>query len=433
MRKFLISALVFFSSIVAGETELNRKVQLPKKDIAESEVKNYQIHNAIWEVILDKSTELKFDSLTLKKVIDERFSSHWTKIKERHLREKYGRDFQLTEEVKNNFFQGLDSRKEEEIIKYLKLSSLVDGLKFKSHELGADGVWTSEVAFKFNQEKLNLFLKRFLSKEEWIYDSLFIIGEIDLINLEWKDLGLEKAEDFVAPLRASWVDLVQQIASVSVKDVEGCRDHCLEGFRNWIKASLVDGSLDADSYFRQGLLLKISYSIKKTGFRVFLGEIDLEWEGKFVLVDGESKKVLFSASIPRFQKSFRPMSQKELNSIIAGHMYKNSKDFFRGLEGILKQSKRFSRLTSLTLTGYSHLGDVLSFMQKLRQEGDKISIDPQIDLFSQKEAKILAFYKGEEKSFTDLLSRLKELKSSQSYKLIIEPSGSGFSLKFVAE
>jgi hypothetical protein len=433
VRKNFLTSFLIFSSLSWGETEYVRKRQISGKDLSESLAKEQQIHNTIWEVIIERSGELKFDPSTLTSSVQERFNHHWAQVKDRRLREKFGKAFELSEEVKKTFLEGLEARKDEEFIRFLRLNSLVTSHGFKSHLLGTDGSWTSEVFFSFDQEKLDRFLKRFLSKEAWDYDALYIISEIGLIGLTWKDLGLEKSEDFLSPLRSSWIDLAEKASSSKIEKIDDCIESCFQEFREWLNSSLAQRSLDADSYFRRSLVLKISYSLKKTGSRLQFGELDLEWEGKFILLDGESKKSLYSASIPIVQKTFQQQAFKALNSSIAGHMYRNSKDLFQGLEAVIKSSKRFSRLSYLTLTGHSHLGDVLVFNEKLRKEGEGLSLDPQIDLFTQKEAKILAFYRGEEKSFIDLLSRLKELKSSQSYKIFSEPVGNGFLLKFVAE
>ena len=61
-----------------------------------------------------------------------------------------------------------------------------------------------------------------------------------------------------------------------------------------------------------------------------------------------------------------------------------------------------------------------------------MGLETQMDYLKSSEAQILCFYQGEEKSFTDLLSRVKELKLSQSYKLVNEFNGI-HTLKLVTE
>lgn len=46
-----------------------------------------------------------------------------------------------------------------------------------------------------------------------------------------------------------------------------------------------------------------------------------------------------------------------------------------------------------------------------------------LESFQQDQAKLLCFYQGEAKVFSDLLSQLKELKSSNSYVLVSELTG----------
>ena len=71
-------------------------------------------------------------------------------------------------------------------------------------------------------------------------------------------------------------------------------------------------------------------------------------------------------------------------------------------------------------------------MEELKARGSSLGLDVQMDFFKSSEAQILCFYQGEEKSFTDLLSQLKELKLSQSYKLVNEFNGIHI-LKLVTE
>lgn len=433
MIKLLLLLLVFFSTSSWGETEYSRKVHLAAKNLSELAAKDHQIHQAVWEVILGRSVELKFDASSLKSAVEERFDKYWTDVKARRLRERFGKGFEPTDEARKNFLEGLETQRQNEFRSYLRLASLLEEVSVKSHVQEAGDSWTSEVFFRMNQGKLDRFLKRFLAKEVWLYDNLYVISEIDLSGGRWQDFGLEKAEDFISPLRSSWADLARNFTSSTVEDVRECKDDCLEAFREWLKASLSERSLDGGSIFRKSVILKITYSLKRNNTRPLFGEVDIDWEGKFVLVDGATKKTLFSASIPRMQKTFQQLSLKDLNSAIAGYMYRHSTGFFNTLDSTMKSSKRFSRLTVLTLSGHSHLGDVLAFNGLLRKEGLELALDPQIDLFTLKEARVLAFYAGEEKSFSDLLSRLKELKSSQSYKIISEPAGNGFSLKFIAE
>jgi hypothetical protein len=99
----------------------------------------------------------------------------------------------------------------------------------------------------------------------------------------------------------------------------------------------------------------------------------------------------------------------------------------------LQESSRLNRLSRLVISGHKHLGDVSDLMKLLKKEGQNLGLELQWDLFTQKEAQLLCFYQGEEKSFTDLLSRIKELKSSHSYNVVNEFTGVRHVLKLIAE
>jgi hypothetical protein len=79
------------------------------------------------------------------------------------------------------------------------------------------------------------------------------------------------------------------------------------------------------------------------------------------------------------------------------------------------------------------MGDVLALIETLKSRGAAIGLEIKLDKMSSGEAEVICFYQGEEKSFTDLLSKVKELKSSTSYQVVDEFNGSVHVLKLVGE
>ena len=92
-----------------------------------------------------------------------------------------------------------------------------------------------------------------------------------------------------------------------------------------------------------------------------------------------------------------------------------------------------TRLERLVIKDFKNLSDVFFLIEVLRNEGVSLSAVPVLSTFNSKEAIVLVFYQGEEKTFTDLLSRLKELKSSYNYKFETELIGTDHVMKFVSE
>ena len=127
------------------------------------------------------------------------------------------------------------------------------------------------------------------------------------------------------------------------------------------------------------------------------------------------------------------LEQKDLNSSMVSSMFRSPMDSFTKINRKIQDSPRLNRLTRLVVSGHKNLGDVISLIDLLKKNSTTSSLELSLNAFSTKQAELLAFYQGEEKSFTDLLSRVKELKSSHSYSLVNEFSGVHHELKLVAE
>jgi hypothetical protein len=87
----------------------------------------------------------------------------------------------------------------------------------------------------------------------------------------------------------------------------------------------------------------------------------------------------------------------------------------------------------LVIKGHQRLGDVIQLTEMLKKMGERIHLELRLDFFGLEEAHLLCFYQGEEKSFTDVLSQLKELKSSHRYKLLNDSTGVHHLIRFVTE
>jgi hypothetical protein len=62
-----------------------------------------------------------------------------------------------------------------------------------------------------------------------------------------------------------------------------------------------------------------------------------------------------------------------------------------------------------------------------------LGLEVSLESFSKNEAFLTCFYRGEEKSFSDLLSGLKEIKLRQPYQLMGEFTGVQYTINFMTE
>ncbi len=92
-----------------------------------------------------------------------------------------------------------------------------------------------------------------------------------------------------------------------------------------------------------------------------------------------------------------------------------------------------NRVIKLVITGQKHLGDVTKLVDLLQTRGSSLGLQVEMSEFGSKEAIMKGYYRGEEKSFTDLLSQVKELKSSYNYSLVNEITDQGHVIRMVKQ
>lgn len=262
------------------------------------------------------------------------------------------------------------------------------------------------------------------------FSKLFVVPEINLSGISWQDLGLEKSSSFTDPIADSWVKWINNGLPQNLSEVTPCTGDCYFDFLNWIQLKQGEG-MQVPSQYQNALWLKISFTVRRLSFKPDMNEWKMEWDGSAVLLDSNTKQTLYSQTLYPEERTWQGLDQKGLNSVLASGMYKTA------LDAVMKSSKKIetsklSRLDRLVIQGHRNLDDILSLMNLLRKEGESIHLSLKIDQFGNQEAQILCFYRGEEKSFTDLLSRLKELKSTQSYRLVNESTGVHPVLKLIA-
>lgn len=431
---FLIMLIIAPMTWAQIETEktVSQTINVAKAD----EAKPYLLHHAVMDAITQYSTEMGIDSGTLKSKLDEKFSRYFEAHKERKIAEKFGKNYAatLSEDEKKNFLDGVNKERNLEFIRYAKLDQLLDSYAFKQigNDPAAPESWKGTVVLNLNRPKVLKFYTRMTSTSDKQYSKLQILSDINLIGMSWTDLGLEAESTFTDPLLRSWLKWYSANLPENVEDVSLCTGSCIQEFSQWQQLPQEEGMTVSENILN-GLWLKISFNLRKVSFISSINEWQFEWDGSVVLLDVNTKKIVSSYNMLPETKTFRNLEQKALNSALASSMYRSPLDPLSKITKKIQETPRLNRLSRLGIQGHKHLGDVLSLIELLKKEGGNLNLELQIDLFTQKEAQLLCFYQGEEKSFTDLLSRVKELKSSHSYSLVNEFTGIHHVLKLIAE
>ena len=252
---------------------------------------------------------------------------------------------------------------------------------------------------------------------------LWIVTEFNLQDFAWSDLNLDQEKTFSAPLIASWQKWLVENAQ-SISEIHTCPQECLNYYSAWQdRDPALLKEVPADIY-RNGLWLKISFDVSVNKYQ---GKF--KWSGRVVMLDINSKQILSSYEMLPEEKSWNGLSQKKVNSALATRIYRSALPALKFLR--LAEAQGYTRASRLSIQGSRHLGDIMKVLEMLKTRGQSLGLLVQLDYVQQQEARILCFYSGEEKSFSDLLSQLKELKSSNSYELVHQSTGVDHVLKMV--
>ena len=433
--KFLLILILMSASFswaqLSTEKSVSRQLNVPNAEGA----KPYLLYSATNEAIAQYSTELGFNNEAFQTKLQEKFEKHFEKFRQQKLFERFGKNYQteLTPEQKTEFLSGLETYREAELIKFSRMLEIVDQYQFKTLENTAGtSNWKANIVLNINRVKLDKLVQRTMYEGTKQYGRINIISEINLVGLTWTDFGLEKETSFSAPIMDSWQNWLLANQPVNVEEVVQCVDECVVSFNRWQEIRQDEG-MQVLPEFQNNLWLKVSYNLRRVGHIPSLNEWTFEWDGSVILLDANTKRLIASETIPSHTRTWRGLDQKALNSGLASQMYRAPMSAFNTMTKKVADMPQLNRVVRLVIQGQKHLGDVLSLMDALKKEGKSINLELQLDSFSQKEAQLLGFYQGEEKSFTDLLSRLKELKSSNSYTLVNEFTGVHHVLKLIAE
>ncbi len=262
------------------------------------------------------------------------------------------------------------------------------------------------------------------------FSQMLILGEINLLGFEWKDLGLERETQFTAPLLKNWEKWLKEHLPKSVAEIKVCEADCLSYHSQWeekLPEELIAGSGQG---YENVLWLKMSLTLR----RILKNNIQgYSWEGRVHLLDGNTKKSLLTVTLPREEKEWLNLPQNEINSGLVSRVYKTPLGAFPSLMQKVEGLLPLNRVIKLTISGHKHLGDVIKLIELLQSRGSSLGLQVEMGQFGSQEAVMKVYFRGEEKSFTDLLSQVKELKSSYNYSLVNEVTGNGLVIRMVKQ
>lgn len=435
--KFLLIVFVMWGSLAHAQLSSVQKSSKEFEAQNASQAKTVMLYESTLKAMQQFAPELGVQFADFQAQLNKKFESYFEDLKEQKLVAAYGKNYKTTldKESQEKFLAGLNEKRDDEFRKFSRVGELVQSYSFKTIEQSNQNpkIWNAEVQLTLDKVKLDRLFRRIISEEKKQFDKIFILGELDISRFEWKDLGLEKESSFTGVLNDTWDRWFNENLSPNVGEVQICGIECRDFIRDWEQTPIekVEGKLDP--YYKDSVLVHVSMDVKRTSFHESLKESSFEWEGRVVLLDINTKRVLASYVLPLEKRDLRNMDLKAQNSALASSLYRTPLSAFLQLKKKLTDAQKLNRVSRLVIQGHRHLGDVVALMELLKTRGSLLGLDLKLDYFKSNEAELLCFYQGEEKSFSDLLSRVKELKSSQSYVLVNEFTGINHVIKLVTE
>jgi hypothetical protein len=433
--KYLFFFLVLTCNLAWGQlintVELTEKFSVTNEDAAKKEL----LHLATLKSLEKFLPEMGYKNEEFNEKLQTQFNDYFSKYKESKLIEKFGSNYKtiLSEEEKKAFIASLETEKHNLFIRFSRTNELLRSHSFvliKQDEKEPTR-WNAKVNLDIDKIKLDKFLRKTVMGETKAFFKIILISEIDPHGFSWSDLGLDNEKIFLKPLNDSWLKWIDDNLPSTVEEVVVCDSECLTFYNKWSENE--SNAIVIPEEYGHSVFLKVNILLKRIEMVENLQESTFDWEGRTILHDVGTKRILASFPLPQEKRTFRQLDQKAVNSGLASSLYRSPLTAFMQFNRKLEEKIGFNRVSKLVIKGFRNLDEVHLLMEKLKTRGSSLGLDVSLDNFSKDEANLLCFYRGEEKSFTDLLSGLKELKSTHSYTLVNEFTGVHHVIKFVTE
>lgn len=250
---------------------------------------------------------------------------------------------------------------------------------------------------------------------------LYIISDFHIDGFSWSDLALTQEEHFSGPVVRAWERWLKERFAGEFDDIQVCDKACLGFYEKWGK-SLPEKAKEVDPQFNNSYFFKIDLMLRK-----FIQTYS--WNGRAGFLEVASKRSFALSEIPEVKRKWGIEDQKTMTSSFATDVYRFSLQTFAQAVEAFKKEKHYQQVLRLYVSGHKRLEDIQMLVSELESKSKELGILYKIESFGRNESELLVYLSGEEKSFSDLLSRLKELKLSQSYKIVHESSNGKHEIK----
>lgn len=387
------------------------------KDASVSEMRKIAFQVALEKLVKQEMEQLGLDTSGYERSFEAKFNSWFSEIESRRRLELEGNEkmeeiIQLEKKKSRLSFSGWD--------KLLKSFTI---RKF-SQDTGTADSWEIILDATVDNRLLSIHFQRMLDSEK-TFRKLIVLVNITTENFSWLDFGLEKVESFTDPIESEWHNWFTQNTPADVEEVVICDSACKEALAKWETQDEKNMKRFVDPELVGSLILKVNLSLSKDEVKSSFGELRMNYSGGIILQDLNTKRVLHWADLPVEYQSIRGGDQKTLNSAIASYCYKYPLSKFNEVKNQVGKSVSLTNSMTIKFINPTHLGQVMRLIEWIRVKGTAVQAQGKLDSFSQKEAKVLIFFRGSENKFKALVSAVSELESEWGRTLSVSDESSG--------
>jgi hypothetical protein len=260
-------------------------------------------------------------------------------------------------------------------------------------------------------------------------EKLYLYSSITPANFNWTDLSINKESSFIGPISQAWQKWFLEKLNLNIEDFQICELDCQLFLKEWESKSDSEAIKIPEKY-ENARLIKVYINLwdKSTS-----DEKVFYWEGRVALFDIKNNNVITTIKVPYQKREFTLTEMNSLNSKLGSLIYRSALGTFIQVKDLFRKNEIADNMARLKVVGHKRLSDAMDLANLLQAKGVNIGLKVKLDGFSKEEANFKCFYQSEEKSFSDLLSQLKELKSSESYNLVNQSKDSRFVLRLLTK
>lgn len=245
----------------------------------------------------------------------------------------------------------------------------------------------------------NLYYKIMREGESFRFNSLILIPEIEMVQMNLRDIFVENEEVLYASLGDSWKKWLGENFSKLVPEIRiGNKELDLK-----INADLKQSKRSSE--FEGALYLRLKCRIEKVKENVALGEREFVLKGEFALLNMNSTALVASGNID--EKRFKAFVHGENPaSQVASEIYRFPLVSFVGLPKKLEeQSVALQRMT-LPVSGAKGITKILSLIRLLESQGAGLKLKASLQVYSMTSSTLELTYQGENESVAKFIKGL---------------------------